>query len=142
MADSYSKKENIKKKVKKKEEKRLQREDRKTNNNKGKSLEDMIAYVDINGNLTDVPPHLQNREEDLQNRKENPNEAIDPAKIFNGIINSLNEKGFGFITEEKSNDSIFFHQSQLKQEVKKYDKVTYKKEVSEKGYRAIDINKL
>ena len=64
MADSYSKKENIKKKEKKREEKRLQREDRKTNNNKGKSLEDMIAYVDINGNLTDVPPHLQNREED------------------------------------------------------------------------------
>ena len=142
MADSYSKKENIKKKVKKKEEKRLQREDRKTNNNKGKSLEDMIAYVDINGNLTDVPPHLQNREEDLQNRKENPNEAIDPAKIFNGIINSLNEQGFGLKKKKKSNDSIFFHQSQLKQEVKKYDKVTYKKEVSEKGYRAIDINKL
>ena len=142
MADSYSKKENIKKREKKRQDKLIKKEDRKTNNNKGKSLEDMIAYVDINGNLTDVPPHLQNREEDLQNRKENPNEAIDPAKIFNGIINSLNEKGFGFITEEKSNDSIFFHQSQLKQEVKKYDKVTYKKEVSEKGYRAIDINKL
>ncbi|GEM52937.1 cold shock domain-containing protein [Empedobacter brevis] len=141
MADSYSKKENIKKKEKKREEKRLQREERKTNNNKGKSLEEMIAYVDINGNLTDVPPHLQNREEDLLSRQENPNEVVDPAKLYTGIVNSLNEKGFGFITEEKTNDSIFFHQSQLKQEVKKYDKVTYKKEVSEKGFRAIEINK-
>ncbi|WP_282628631.1 cold shock domain-containing protein [Empedobacter sedimenti] len=141
MADSYSKKENIKKKEKKREEKRLQREERKTNNNKGKSLEDMIAYVDINGNLTDVPPHLQNREEDLLSRKENPNEAVDPAKIYSGVINSMNEKGFGFITEDGSNESIFFHQSQLKQEVKKYDKVKYKKEVSEKGFRAIEINK-
>ncbi|WP_312557370.1 cold shock domain-containing protein [Empedobacter brevis] len=141
MADSYSKKENIKKKEKKREEKRLQREERKTNNNKGKSLEEMIAYVDINGNLTDVPPHLQNREEDLLSRQENPNEVVDPAKLYTGIVNSLNEKGFGFITEETTNDSIFFHQSQLKQEVKKYDKVTYKKEVSEKGFRAIEINK-
>ena len=54
MADSYSKKENIKKKEKKREEKRLQREERKTNNNKGKSLEDMIVYVDVLGNFTDV----------------------------------------------------------------------------------------
>ena len=141
MADSYSKKENIKKKEKKREEKRLQREERKTNNNKGKSLEDMIAYVDINGNLTDFPPHLQNREEDLLSRKENPNEALDPAKIYSGVINSINKKYFRFITEEDSSESIFFHQSQLKQEVKKYDKVKYKKEVSEKGFRAIDINK-
>ena len=142
MADSYSKKENIKKREKKRQDKLIKKEDRKTNNNKGKSLEDMIAYVDINGNLTSVPPHLQNQEEDLLSRKENPNEVLDPAKLFNGIINSMNEKGFGFITEEKTNDSIFFHQSQLRQEVKKYDKVTYKKEVSEKGFRAIDIKKV
>ncbi|MBF0598111.1 cold shock domain-containing protein [Faecalibacter rhinopitheci] len=142
MADSYSKKENIKKKVKKKQEKNLKREDRKTNNNKGKSLEDMLVYVDINGNLTKTPPHLQNTEEDLLARLENPNEAIDPAKLFVGVINSLNEKGFGFITEEKSNASIFFHQSQLKGEIKKYNKVSYKKESTEKGFRAIDINKI
>lgn len=143
MADSFSKKENNKKKAQKKQEKSLKREERKVNNNKGKSLEDMLVYVDINGNLTDVPPHLQNPEEDLRLRLESKNEGIiDPDKVYTGIINSLNEKGFGFITEDKTNESVFFHQSQLNGEVKKYNKVNYKKESSEKGFRAININKV
>ncbi len=56
MPDSFTKKENIKKKIKKKKDKELKREDRKTNNNKGKSLEDMFVYVDKNGQLTSTPP--------------------------------------------------------------------------------------
>ena len=64
MACSFSKKENNKKKSKKLQDKQLRREDRKDNNNKGKSLDDMIVYVDVNGHFTSVPPHLQNRDED------------------------------------------------------------------------------
>ena len=43
MADSFSKKENFKKKLQKQKEKNLKREERKTNNNKGKGLEEPIA---------------------------------------------------------------------------------------------------
>ena len=76
-------------------------------------------------------------------RKGRKNEGIiDPDKVYTGIINSLNEKGFGFINEDKTNESVFFHQSQLNGEVKKYNKVNYKKESSEKGFRAININKV
>lgn len=56
MADSFSKKENKKKKARKKQEKAEKREIRKANNDKGKSLEDMLAFVDENGDLTSVDP--------------------------------------------------------------------------------------
>ena len=62
MADSFSKKENFKKKLQKQKEKNLKREERKTNNNKGKGLEEMLLYVDENGQLTETPPDDQNRE--------------------------------------------------------------------------------
>ena len=63
MADSFSKKENFKKKLQKQKEKAARREERKENNNKGKELEDMFLYVDANGQLTSTPPNQQDREE-------------------------------------------------------------------------------
>ena len=56
MADSFSKKEQIKKRALKKKVKGSKKEDRKVNNNKGKSFESMLVYVDRNGNFTDTPP--------------------------------------------------------------------------------------
>ncbi len=55
MADSFSKKENFKKKIQKQKEKALRREERKTNNNKGKDMEDVFMYVDEFGRLTSTP---------------------------------------------------------------------------------------
>ena len=54
MADSFSKKENFKKKLQKQKEKAQRREERKTNNDKGKEVEFM--YVDSYGRLTSTPP--------------------------------------------------------------------------------------
>lgn len=68
MADSFSKKENKKKKARKKQEKAEKREARKSNNDKGKRLEDMMAFVDENGNLTSVDPG------------KNDSEQADPAR--------------------------------------------------------------
>ncbi|WP_222597182.1 hypothetical protein [Chitinophaga pinensis] len=56
MSESFSKKELRNKKAKAKQDKAQRKEERKNNNNKGKSLEDMLAYVDENGNLSPVPP--------------------------------------------------------------------------------------
>ncbi len=61
MADSFSKKENFKKKLQKQKEKALKREERKHSNNKGKSLEDMLVYVDANGQITEVRPDDQEK---------------------------------------------------------------------------------
>lgn len=145
MADSFSKKENNKKKSKKQQDKTARREDRKTNNNKGKGLDDMIVYVDVNGNFTSTPPHLQNRDEDLAKKRkitqDNLNSEVNPNTVFTGIVTYFSEKGYGFITEDKTNENVFFHHGQLNQVINKHDKVSYKKESTPKGYRAIDINK-
>jgi CspA family cold shock protein len=56
MPDSFTKKENIKKNVTRKKQKDLKKQERKLNNNKGKGLDSMIAYVDEYGNLSSTPP--------------------------------------------------------------------------------------
>lgn len=141
MADSFTKKENNKKKTKRLQDKKLRREDRKDNNNKGKTLDDMIVYVDVNGHFTEVPPHLQNRDADLARAKKAQESAVDPNADFTGIITYLSEKGFGFITEDNTGENVFFHVGQVNQTVEKHNKVSYKKEMTPKGYRAIDIKK-
>ncbi|MHA3789161.1 hypothetical protein ACX0HA_13205 [Flavobacterium hauense] len=59
MADSFQKKESIKKNALKKKLKAGKKLDRKTNNNKGKGFESMLAYVDANGRLTSTPPEVR-----------------------------------------------------------------------------------
>lgn len=142
MADSFSKKENSKKKSKKLIDKTARRELRKTHNNKGKSLDEMIVYVDVNGQFTSVPPHLQNREEDLAKAAKAAKKAdVQQPTHFTGIITYFSEKGYGFITEDESRDNIFFHQKDVINVVQKHDKVTYKKEYTPKGYKATEIKK-
>ncbi|MFL9844833.1 hypothetical protein [Flavobacterium rhizosphaerae] len=66
MADSFQKKEGIKKNVSRKKLKAHKKQQRKTNNNKGKGFDSMIAYVDQYGNLSSTPP--ENKE--IQETKE------------------------------------------------------------------------
>src|SRR5438034_9928404 len=53
---TFAKKEKEKQRQKQKQEKREKMEERKANQVKGKSLDDMMAYVDENGNITSTPP--------------------------------------------------------------------------------------
>lgn len=141
MAESYTKKEYTKKKIKKLQDKHSRREDRKGNNNRGKSLDEMIVYVDVNGHFTQVPPHLQNRDEDLAKAKKMQEMVAGADADFTGIITYLSEKGFGFITEDKTGENIFFHVGQTIHTVEKHNKVTYKKELTPKGYQAVEVKK-
>ncbi|PZU79719.1 MAG: cold-shock protein [Chryseobacterium sp.] len=136
MADSFSKKENFKKKQQKQKEKALRREERKTNNDKGKETEFM--YVDAYGRLTSTPPE-ERVEVDLDNIQLGaaPIEAEETVKT--GIVTFLSEKGYGFITENKTNENIFFHSNNSSQPLKKGNKVSFEKEKSQKGFSAINI---
>ena len=140
MADSFSKKENFKKKLQKQKEKAARREERKDSNDKGKSLDDMIMYVDHNGQFTSTPPDKNDRIDiDLNSIQLGaaPREAEEVVK--SGLVTFLSEKGYGFITQEKSNENIFFHSNNCTELVKKGNKVSFEIEKSPKGLVAVDI---
>lgn len=138
MADSFSKKENFKKKLQKQKEKALRREERKENNNKGKNLEEMFSYVDEFGRITNTPP--EKREEiSLEDIQLGAAPIIEEDTVKKGIITFFSDKGYGFITEDHSKENVFFHQNNCSVLLKKGNKVSFEKEKSAKGFSAINI---
>jgi cold shock CspA family protein len=143
--DTFNKKEKEKKRLKKRQEKNLKREDRKSNSTGG-DLENMLAYVDENGNLTDTPP------DPLKKRKVNASsieisvprreeEDIDP--VHTGRIEFFNDsKGYGFIKEHETQEKYFVHVNGLLQDVKEGDVVTFELERGLKGLNAIQVKKV
>jgi len=129
MSETSTKKEILKKKLLKKKIKEEKRVLKKQVNNKGKSLEEMFVYVDINGHLTDVPPHLQ----EVSNAKSN--------NVLKGVVTHLNEKGFGFIKEDETNENIFFHNSSTSAQIQINDRVLFTKIKAERGFKALQVKK-
>lgn len=64
---------------------------------------------------------------------------------MNGIIKTLKEKGFGFITPEGGDKDVFFHSDSLVgvmfDELKEGEAVTFETESSEKGPRAVNVQR-
>lgn len=136
---TYSKNEREKKKIKKREEKAKKKEERKNS-----PQEDMFAYVDEYGNLTSTPPdpskkikvEAENIEIGVPKREEMEEE--DP--IRKGKITFFNEsKGYGFIKDLSSQESIFVHINGLEEDVKEGDKVTFEVEQGKKGLNAVRV---
>lgn len=142
--ETFNKKAKQQQKVKKRNDKLVKREERKANSNKGKSLDDMIAYVDEDGNITNTPPDPRNRKvvnaEDIIIQ-------IPEGNIRNttrtGVLEFYNtEKGYGFIIDKKSREKFFVHNSNMLEPLAITDKVMFDTEKSMKGATAINVKKL
>lgn len=145
--ETFSKKEREKKRLKKKKDKEEKKEERQANAKKGQSLEEMIAYVDENGNLTSTPPDPRKKKivntEDIQlgASKQEDNELFEA--IREGIVSFFNEpKGYGFIRDLKTQESIFVHINELTTPIKENDKVTFEIEIRQKGPSAVAVKKI
>lgn len=143
MADTFNKKALQQKRAKKKQDKRERREERKGHNDKGKSLDDMIVYLDEFGNLTNIPPDKQKRKkinvEDIQLGAA----PIEEQKEFTGMVSLFfDDKAYGFITEDDSRETVFVHANKLMEPVTEKDRVTYEKEKTLKGYAAFNVKKI
>lgn len=144
--ETFGKKEREKNKANKRKEKAERNEERKANSGKGKSLEDMMAYIDEYGNIVDTPPDpsrkIEIKLEDIQLGA--ASREIDPAEITRtGVIKFFNtEKGYGFINDLKSQESVFVHINQLSEPVKERDKVTFEIEPGPKGPTAVRVKKI
>jgi cold shock CspA family protein len=143
--DTFNKKEKEKKRLKKRQDKNLKREDRKSNSTSG-DLENMLAYVDENGNLTDTPPDPSKKRKVIASSIEisvprREEEEIDP--VHEGRIEFFNDsKGYGFIKELETQEKYFVHVNGLLQEVKEGDVVTFELERGLKGLNAIQVKKV
>ncbi|MEH6408687.1 MAG: cold shock domain-containing protein [Leeuwenhoekiella sp.] len=145
--ETYGKKEKEKKRLKKREDKLKKKVERKANA-KGGAFEDMIAYVDENGNLTDTPPDPSLRVEiDPDDiilgipKKEDIEEEELPAK--EGKVSFFDtSKGFGFILDSRTQEKHFVHVSGLIDEIQENDKVTFELERGMKGMNAVRVKKI
>lgn len=143
MADTFNKKALQQKRAKKKKDKLERREDRKTNNDKGKSLEEMTVYLDEYGNLTHIHPDQQKRKKISIDEIQLGAAAIVEEKEYAGTVSLFfTDKGYGFITEDKSRETVFVHINQLMEPITEKDKVTFEKEKTPKGYAAVNVRKL
>ena len=145
-SETYNKKEKEKKRLKKQQDKKERAEERKANVTKGKSLEDMMAYVDADGNITSTPPDPTKKRhqiaaEDIQlgvpKQQDVPEETA-----RRGTITMFNEsKGFGFIRDAVSQESIFVHISAMLEQLRENDKVTFETSQGPKGLTATKVKK-
>jgi cold shock CspA family protein len=143
--ETFNKKEKEKKKAKERQEKAEKMEERKANTKKGKSLDEMMAYIDENGNISALPPDPRKKKvinaEDIQVGVPKF-EASEEDSIRNGVVTFFNDaKGFGFIKDMQTQESVFIHVNQLTERISENDKVSFEVEMGPKGPSAINVKK-
>ena len=135
-----NKREIQKQKQKKRQDNQRRKEDRKVNG--GNSMDDMIAYVDANGNIVDTPPDLTAKKEDID---VNSIEISTPKKVeedptMRGVVDYFNDdKGYGFIKDKNTPNKYFFHISNAPEEIKAGNAVTFELEQGKKDMVAVKI---
>ncbi len=142
--ETWNKKEREKKKQKEKKDKQERKQERKEQAKEGKSLNDMLAYVDENGNISSTPPDPRRKininVEDIEIGvpKQQP---VDPADLIRkGIVTFFNEaKGFGFIKDLETQESVFVHVNALVDRIKENSKVSFEVEMGPKGPSALNV---
>jgi cold shock CspA family protein len=143
--ETTGKKEKTKKKIQKRKDKEEKAEMRKSNSDKGKSLEDMMAYIDENGNISDTPPDPRKKKiinsEDIELGVPKRDDT-EMEVVRTGVITYFNDsKGYGFIKDLKTQESVFVHANELSEPVKEKDKVTFEVENGKRGPAAVSVKK-
>ena len=141
--ETSGKKEVRKKREKKRKEKEQKRAKKKSEGKKT-SLDDMIAYVDEFGMITSTPPDPDIKTvvlaEDIELDISKNNSDNTPDYIRKGVVTFLNEsKGYGFIRDLVSRQSVFFHVNSLLEPVKENNVVVFEIGKGPKGPSAMKV---
>ncbi len=140
---TWNKKEREKKKLQKRKDKEKRKEARKANSDLS-GLDNMIAYVDEYGNITSSPPDPDKKE---KIKAENIEIGIPKKEVVEdfetertGIVNFFDKsKGFGFISEQGTKESIFVHVNDITEPIQENNQVSYKVKQGKKGLNAINV---
>ena len=143
---TWNKKEKEKKRLKKRQDKLAKKEERKANSDGG-SFEDMIAYVDENGMITDTPPDPTKKKKVIKAENieigvpKRENIEMDPNR--KGKVSFFDtSKGYGFILDTDNQEKYFVHVSGLIDEIAENDKVTFELEQGMKGLNAVKVKRV
>jgi cold shock CspA family protein len=144
--ETFNKKEKEKNRLKRRQDKAEKMEERKANAKKGKTLEEMMAYIDENGNITSTPPDPRKKKifnpEEIQVGVPIQEAGKEESLIRTGVITFFNDtKGFGFIKDLQTQESVFIHVNQLSEAIRENDKVTFQVERGPKGLNALHVKK-
>jgi len=142
--ETFRKKEKEKNRLKKRQDKLEKMQERKANAKKGKTLEEMMAYLDDNGNISSEPP--DQRKKKIFKQENVQTSALHGTKeedlLRTGVVTFFNEaKGFGFIKDLQTNGSVFIHANRLSEAIKENDEVTFQTDVGPKGLNARNVKK-
>ncbi|MEH6305703.1 cold shock domain-containing protein [Olivibacter sp. CPCC 100613] len=141
--ETFRKKENIKKREQKKKDKELRKENRNSQSDKGKSLEDMLAYVDENGNLTtEKPSELKKQKINVEEIQISTPKMVEEDDVHKGKVAYYNdERGWGFINNEFG-ERVFFLITEAPASIKVDDVVNFRTRKGPKGLQAYEIQVL
>ena len=144
MAETWNKKEREKKKQQIKKEKEERKKERKENTKSSNNLDSMIAYIDEYGNLSASIPNPKKKiivnAEDIEIGvpKQVPMNPED--LIRTGIVTFFNTaKGYGFIKDMETQQSVFVHNNSLTEQIKENNKVSFEVEMGPKGANAVNV---
>jgi cold shock CspA family protein len=140
--ETFNKKEVRKKKEKKRKQKAEKRLARKDSDAKS-SMDDMIAYVDENGMISTTPPDPDKKSaiksDDIEISIPKQSDQ-DQQALRTGVLTYFNEeKAFGFIKDSESKQDVFVHISDMQDELKEGNKVTFEITKGYKGDAAINV---
>ena len=130
----------------KKEKKRKEKEAKSLARREGEksSMDDMIAYVDENGMITDEPVDPGKKKavklEDIEISVPKGIAREDEDPVRKGTVTFFNEsKGFGFIKDMETKQDIFMHVNNIIGEIKEGNLVTYEVEMGQRGPTAVKV---
>ncbi len=139
--ESFNKKDVRKKKEKKRKDKMAKKLAR--NSDARTSPDDMIAYVDEFGNITSEPQDPSDKEETKAEDIEvsiPKSDGASRSKVRTGTVtNFYDAKGFGFIRDADTKESIFVHINNTHEDIAEGNKVSFETEKGQKGLAAINV---
>jgi CspA family cold shock protein len=136
---TFKKKERAKKQIQKRQEKEERRMINKSQNDKGKPLEDMMAYVDEFGNISSTPPTkaYEFKASDLER-------PIHEGELFKvGIVSFAHPSGYyGYVRDDKTKETYYFSEQHLGIKLAMHQKVQFKSIRTPKGNQVSELELL
>ncbi len=108
------------------------------------ALDEMLAYVDEFGNITDTPPDPTVKKKEVKASSIEigvpKKEREDITAERRGKVAFFNDsKGYGFINQDGTQERYFVHINGLIDQVQEGDKVSFQLEKGAKGMNAIEV---